>query len=431
MAASSPQPSPRAVVTGGAGFLGSHLCERLVANGFRVACVDNFITGKPANVSHLTASPLFTLINHDVTDGLTVEGPAEYVFHLACPASPVDYLRLPVQTLKAGSLGTICALELARDKGARFILASSSEVYGEPLEHPQPESYWGNVNPTGPRSPYDEAKRFEEATTAAYSKTYGVSTAIARIFNSYGPRMRPDDGRAVPTFIRQALAGEPVTVTGNGQQTRSLCYVDDTIDGILALAASHHPGPVNIGSDHEMTVLQIATLVLAITGSASPVSFTPRPAGDPSRRRPDVSRARDLLGWEATVSPEHGLKQTIPWFTTRAGLGSPQPELAAPDTAPGAVTRGGGGQSAPAVPGGRSWPDRTWRSSSEAAWLETPRRARSASRVIGWPCRRWCSVATRRARASRDSSPASRVSSPAGCAWDGRPHAGSSPALSS
>jgi dTDP-glucose 4,6-dehydratase len=317
MAASSPQPGPRAVVTGGAGFLGSRLCERLMARGFRVACVDNFITGSPANVSHLAASPLFTLINRDVTEGLDLEGPAEYVFHLASPASPADYLRLPVQTLKAGSIGTICALELARDKGARFVLASSSEVYGEPLEHPQQETYWGNVNPTGPRSPYDEAKRFAEATAAAYARTYGVSTAIARIFNSYGPRMRPHDGRAVPTFIRQALAGEPVTITGNGQQTRSLCYVDDTIDGILALAASPHPGPVNIGSDHEMTVLQIATLILGITGSASPVSFIPRPADDPSRRRPDVSRARDLLGWQATVSPEDGLKQSISWFTSR------------------------------------------------------------------------------------------------------------------
>jgi dTDP-glucose 4,6-dehydratase len=209
------------------------------------------------------------------------------------------------------------ALELARDAGARFVLASSSEVYGEPLEHPQPETYWGNVNPAGPRSPYDEAKRFAEATTAAYARTYGVSTATARVFNSYGPRMRPDDGRAVPTFIRQALAGEPVTITGNGQQTRSLCYVDDTIDGILALAASPHPGPVNIGSDHEMTILQIATLILGLTGSSSPVRFIPRPADDPSRRRPDLSRARDLLRWQAAVSPEDGVKQTIAWSASR------------------------------------------------------------------------------------------------------------------
>jgi dTDP-glucose 4,6-dehydratase len=317
MAASSPQPGPRAVVTGGAGFLGSHLCECLLTRGFRVVCVDNFITGSSANVSHLAASPLFTLINRDITQGLAVEGPAGFVFHLACPASPADYLRLPVHTLKTGSLGTICALELARDKGARFVLASSSEVYGEPLEHPQKETYRGNVNPTGPRSAYDEAKRFAEATAAAYSRTCGVSIAIARIFNTYGPRMRPDDGRAVPTFIRQALAGEPVTITGNGQQTRSLCYVDDTIDGILALAASPHSGPVNIGCDTEMTVLQIAALILSITGSASPVSFIPRPADDPSRRRPDVSRARDLLGWQATVNPEDGLKQTISWFTSQ------------------------------------------------------------------------------------------------------------------
>jgi dTDP-glucose 4,6-dehydratase len=288
-----------------------------MARGFRVACIDNFITGSPANVSHLTASPLFTLINRDVTDDVALEGPAQYVFHLASPASPADYLRLPVQTLKAGSIGTICALELAREKGARFVLASSSEVYGEPQEHPQRETYWGNVNPTGPRSPYDEAKRFGEATAAAYARAYGVSIAIARVFNSYGPRMRPDDGRAVPTFIRQALAGEPVTITGNGQQTRSLCYVDDTIDGILALAASPHSGPVNIGSDHEMTVLRIATLVLGLTGSSSPVRFIPQRADDPSRRRPDVSRARDLLGWQATVSPEDGLKQSISWFASR------------------------------------------------------------------------------------------------------------------
>lgn len=317
MTASSPEPGKQAVVTGGAGFLGSHLCERLVARGIRVACVDNFITGSPGNVSPLTASPLFTLINCDITGGLDVGGPVEYVFHLASPASPADYLRFPVQTLKAGSAGTIHALELARKERARFVLASSSEVYGDPLEHPQPESYWGNVNPIGPRSPYDEAKRFAEATTAAYARTYGVSTAIARVFNSYGPRMRPGDGRAIPTFIRQALVGEPVTVTGSGQQTRSLCYVDDTIDGILALTASPHSGPVNIGSDHEMTVLQIATLILGITGSASPVQFIPLPADDPSRRRPDISRARDLLGWQAAVKPEEGLQRTVSWFASQ------------------------------------------------------------------------------------------------------------------
>ena len=317
MTASSPEPGKQAVVTGGAGFLGSHLCERLVARGVRVACVDNFITGSPGNVSPLTASPLFTLINGDITEGLDVGGPVEYVFHLASPASPADYLRFPVQALNAGSAGTIHALELARKERARFVLASSSEVYGDPLEHPQPESYWGNVNPIGPRSPYDEAKRFAEATTAAYARTYGVSTAIARVFNSYGPRMRPGDGRAIPTFIRQALAGEPVTVTGSGQQTRSLCYVDDTIDGILALAASPHPGPVNIGSDHEMTVLQIATLILGITGSASPVQFIPLPADDPSRRRPDISRARDLLGWQPAVKPEEGLQRTVSWFASQ------------------------------------------------------------------------------------------------------------------
>jgi dTDP-glucose 4,6-dehydratase len=290
--------------------------------------VDNFITGSAANVSQLTASPLFTLINRDITEGLEIDGPVDYVFHLASPASPADYLRFPVQTLKAGSLGTIHALELARKKRARFLLASSSEVYGDPLEHPQPESYWGNVNPIGPRSPYDEAKRFAEATAAAYARTRGVSARIARIFNSYGPRMRPGDGRAIPTFIRQALAGEPVTITGNGQQTRSLCYADDTIDGILALAASPHPGPVNIGSDHEMTVLQIVALILDITGSASPVTFIPLPADDPSQRRPDISRATHLLGWQATVQPADGLQRTISWSASQRQRSS-QPGLTA------------------------------------------------------------------------------------------------------
>ncbi len=314
MTASSPRPGMRAVVTGGAGFLGSHLCVRLLARGLHVVCLDNLITGSAANLSHLTASPSFTLINCDITGLFGIDGEVEYVFHLASPASPADYLRFPVQTLKAGSIGTINALEVARNKQARFVLASSSEVYGDPLEHPQPESYWGNVNPIGPRSPYDEAKRFAEAIATAYSKTYSVSIAIARIFNSYGPRMRSGDGRAIPTFIRQALAGEPVTVTGNGQQTRSICYVDDTIDGILALAGSSHPGPVNIGSDHEMTILKIATMIRDIAGSASPIQFIPRPADDPSVRRPDTTRARDLLGWEASVLPAEGLKRTIAWL---------------------------------------------------------------------------------------------------------------------
>ena len=317
MTASSPEPGKQAVVTGGAGFLGSHLCERLVARGVRVACVDNFITGSPGNVSPLTASPLFTLINGDITEGLDVGGPVEYVFHLASPASPADYLRFPVQALNAGSAGTIHALELARKERARFVLASSSEVYGDPLEHPQPESYWGNVNPIGPRSPYDEAKRFAEATTAAYARTYGVSTAIARVFNSFGPRMRPGDGRAIPTFIRQALAGEPVTVTGSGQQTRSLCYVDDTIDGILALArqSPSRPGqhrqrprddrPPDRHPDPRHHRVRL------------PGPVHPLPADDPSRRRPDISRARDLLGWQPAVKPEEGLQRTVSWFASQ------------------------------------------------------------------------------------------------------------------
>jgi dTDP-glucose 4,6-dehydratase len=314
MILSSPHPGERAVVTGGAGFLGSHLCERLLARGLNVICLDNLLTGSAANIEHLAASPCFTQIGCDTTEPFSIDGGIDYVFHLASPASPADYLRLPLQTLKAGSIGTINALELARRNRARFVLASSSEVYGDPLEHPQPESYWGNVNPIGPRSPYDEAKRFAEATTAAYAKTYDVSIAIARIFNSYGPRMRPGDGRAIPTFISQALAEEPITVTGNGQQTRSICYADDTIDGILALAASTHPGPVNIGSDHEMTMLQIASMIRDISGTASPIQFIPRPADDPSVRRPDTRQARAILGWEAKVPPPEGLKRTIAWF---------------------------------------------------------------------------------------------------------------------
>jgi dTDP-glucose 4,6-dehydratase len=330
MALPSSHLGKRAAVTGGAGFLGSHLCERLLARGLHVICLDNLITGSAANIEHLAASPSFTLIDRDITEGFSIDGEVDYVFHLASPASPADYLRLPVQTLRAGSIGTINALEVARQKQARFVLASSSEVYGDPRQHPQPESYWGNVNPIGPRSPYDEAKRFAEATAAAYAKTYNVSIAIARIFNSYGPRMRPGDGRAIPTFIRQALAGEPLTVTGNGRQTRSICYADDTIDGILALAASPHPGPVNIGSDHEMTMLQIATMIRDISRSASPIQFIPRPADDPSVRRPDTRQARTLLGWAAKIPPPQGLKRTIAWFAAR-------PEPAHPDGLPAAA----------------------------------------------------------------------------------------------
>jgi dTDP-glucose 4,6-dehydratase len=317
MIASSSNPGKQAVVTGGAGFLGSHLCERLLTLGFKVICADNLITGSVANVSHLMASAAFTVINCDITEHFSIDGPVDCIFHLASPASPADYLRLPIQTLRAGSIGTINALELARKKEARFILASSSEVYGDPLRHPQAESYWGNVNPVGVRSPYDEAKRFAEATVVAYAKTYGVRGTIARIFNSYGPRMRADDSRAIPTFICRALSGEPLTVTGNGKQTRSICYVDDTVSGMLALALSSSPGPINIGSDYELTVLQIATMIRDLAGSASPIRFCPRPADDPSLRRPDTTRAQVVLDWQATVNPAEGLRRTIAWFVSR------------------------------------------------------------------------------------------------------------------
>jgi dTDP-glucose 4,6-dehydratase len=319
----SPVPDrPAALVTGGAGFLGSHLCEQLLARGSRVTCLDNLCTGRLANITHLTAHPHFTYIEHDVTQPLPVRGDFAAVFHLASPASPQDYSRLPVQTLLAGSAGTGHALDLARSSGARFILASSSEVYGDPLEHPQRESYRGNVDPCGPRSSYDEAKRFAEALTTAYRHEYGVSTAIARIFNSYGPRMRSHDGRAMPTLISQALHGDPLTVTGDGQQTRSFCYVTDTVAGLLALAGSGQAGPVNIGSTSELTILRLAGLIQEQTGSAAPVIFTPRPQQDPAVRRPDTARARTQLGWEPQVSLDTGIKATIGWFASQANGGS-------------------------------------------------------------------------------------------------------------
>src|ERR1700712_1578130 len=267
----------RAVVTRGAGFLGSHLCERLVAAGTQVECLDNFLTGNPANVAHLIGNPLFRLHRCDVTEYIHVPGAVDLVLHFASPASPVDYLRLPIHTMKVGSVGTLHALGLAKEKSARFVLASTSETYGDPQVHPQPESYWGHVNPVGPRGVYDEAKRFAEALTVAYRNTHGVNTAIVRIFNTYGPRMRADDGRAIPTFIRQALMGEPLTVAGDGSQTRSVCYVDDLVEGIVRLLHSDLPGPVNIGNPHELTVLELAHRVLAATGSNVPVVHVPRP----------------------------------------------------------------------------------------------------------------------------------------------------------
>jgi dTDP-glucose 4,6-dehydratase len=310
-------PIRRVVVTGGSGFVGSHLCDLLLDSGVEVVCVDNFLTSTGDNVVHCLSDDRFELLVHDVTEPIPVPGEVDLVLHLASPASPQDYLRLPVETLQAGSLGTFNALELARQKLARFVLASTSEVYGDPLQHPQQESYRGNVNPVGPRSVYDEAKRFAEAATTAYRTSRGVDTAIVRIFNTFGPRMRGEDGRAVPTFIRQALAGEPLTVTGDGSQTRSLCYVDDTVRGILAVAASSRPGPVNLGNPAETTVLELAHLVRALSRSAAPIEFVARPVDDPGRRRPDITLAWEQFGWKPETDPRKGLSTTIDWFATQ------------------------------------------------------------------------------------------------------------------
>lgn len=304
----------RVVVTGGAGFLGSHLCERLVGRGDEVVALDNFITGDPANVAHLVTSPRFELREVDVTRDVRVEGDVDLVLHFASPASPVDYLKLPIETLEVGSIGTMHALALAREKSARFVLASTSEVYGDPEVHPQPESYWGHVNPVGPRGVYDEAKRFAEAMTLAHRNTHGVDTGIVRIFNTFGPRMRPNDGRAIPNFIRQSLAGDPVTVAGDGSQTRSICYVDDLVAGILAMADSGHAGPVNIGNPHEISMKDLAEWVIALVGSDSHLEFIPRPVDDPTVRQPDTTLAQELLGWAPSVGIEDALLRTIDWF---------------------------------------------------------------------------------------------------------------------
>ncbi|MQY06308.1 UDP-glucuronic acid decarboxylase family protein [Actinomadura macrotermitis] len=311
--------SRRAVVTGGAGFLGSHLCEALLDRGTAVVCLDNLLTGSTANIAHLRDRPGFEFAHMDVTEQVGVRGPVTQVFHFASAASPADYLRYPIQTLDVGSLGTRHALELAVRKGARFVLASTSEVYGDPLEHPQTESYWGNVNPVGPRSVYDEAKRFGEALTSAFRHALGLDAAIVRIFNTYGPRMRPDDGRAIPTFLQQALTGEALTVTGDGAQTRSICYVDDTVRGVLELAESRHPGPMNIGSPFETSMLELARYIIELTGSSSPIRFIERPVDDPAVRRPDTALAREVLGWRPKVSVEEGLRATIEWFTRELG----------------------------------------------------------------------------------------------------------------
>jgi len=309
-----------AVVTGGAGFLGSHLCDRLLAEGAHVTAIDNLVTGDMRNIGHLIGNSRFRFVKHDVTEYIYVDGPVDYILHFASPASPIDYLKLPIQTLKVGSLGTHKALGLAKNKNARFLLASTSEIYGDPLIHPQPESYWGNVNPVGFRGVYDEAKRFAEAMTMAYQRYHGLQTRIVRIFNTYGPRMRINDGRAIPAFISQALRGEDVTVFGAGKQTRSVCYVDDLIEGIFRLLLSDIPDPVNIGNQTEITMLELAKEVIHLTGSKSKVVFKALPEDDPKVRQPDASRAKKLLHWEARVDRKEGLKKTIEYFRVSMGL---------------------------------------------------------------------------------------------------------------
>ena len=301
-----------AVVTGGAGFLGSHLCDTLVAKGYRVICVDNLDTGSLQNIEHISESDQFAFVNHDMVERIEIEEPVDFVYHLASPASPIDYMRLPLHTLKVGSYGTHNALGLAKFKRARFLVSSTSEVYGDPQVHPQPESYWGNVNPIGPRGVYDEAKRYAEALTMAYHRQQGVDTAIARIFNTYGPRMRANDGRASVTFLRQALDGKPLTVFGDGSQTRSLCYVDDLIRGLVLLAESGEHEPVNIGNpDHEVTMLELAETVIRVTGSSSEIVFEALPTDDPQVRKPDITRAREVLGWEPEIDLEDGLRRWV------------------------------------------------------------------------------------------------------------------------
>lgn len=304
----------RVVVTGAAGFLGSHLCDRLLRAGNKVVGLDNLITGSRANLAHLAGNPAFQLIEHDVSRRIEIDGPVQAVFHFASPASPADYLQLPIQTLKVGSLGTHNALGLAKAKGARFVLASTSEVYGDPQVHPQPESYWGHVNPIGPRGVYDEAKRFAEAMAMAYHRAQGVDIRIVRIFNTYGPRMRPNDGRVVSNFIVQALTGRPLTVYGDGSQTRSFCYVDDLIDGVMAVFERGDAAPINLGNPEEFTVLELARLVLRLTDSRSTIVFQPLPPDDPKQRRPDITRARTLVNWEPKVSLEEGLERTVVYF---------------------------------------------------------------------------------------------------------------------
>lgn len=306
---------PRALITGGSGFLGSHLCDYLLKKGFEVVCMDNLITGDISNIVHIK-SDKFHFIKQDVTEYLYLDGDLDFIFHFASPASPVDYLKYPIQTLKVGALGTHKALGLAKDKKARFLLASTSEVYGDPLIHPQPESYWGNVNPIGPRGVYDEAKRFAEALVMAYNRTHNLDTRIVRIFNTYGPRMRLHDGRLIPTLMRQALSGEPLTVFGEGDQTRSFCYYSDLIEGIYRLMMSDCNDPVNIGNPQEMTVLDMAKLILKVTASDNKIILEPLPQDDPKVRQPDITKAREILRWEPKVAPEKGLIMTQEWMVS-------------------------------------------------------------------------------------------------------------------
>jgi dTDP-glucose 4,6-dehydratase len=313
---------PRVVITGAAGFIGSHLSEALLDRGYSVIGVDNLLTGDTANISHL-ANRDFTFIKHDVTNYIYIEGPVDYVLHWASPASPIDYLELPIPTLKVGALGTHKALGLAKAKQARFVIASTSEVYGDPLEHPQKETYWGNVNPIGPRGVYDEAKRFAEAMTVAYHRYHGLDAKIVRIFNTYGPRMRVNDGRAVPAFMSQALRNEDVTIFGDGSQTRSFCYVSDLVDGIIRLMLSDTNDPVNIGNPHEMSIKEIAETIIRMTGSSSKLVSRPLPTDDPKVRKPDITRARTILGWEPKVALEQGLTSTIDYFRQKLGVTAP------------------------------------------------------------------------------------------------------------
>jgi len=312
-----PKNLPVSVVTGGAGFLGSHLVDLLLARGHRVIAIDNLVTGSVDNISHLAGNRDLRFIQQDVTEFLFLDGPVDFVWHFASPASPIDYLELPIQTLKVGSLGTHKALGLAKQKGARFLLASTSEVYGDPLVHPQREDYWGNVNPIGPRGCYDESKRFAEALTMAYHQEHDIGTRIVRIFNTYGPRMRLRDGRVVPAFMSQALLGKPLTVFGDGSQTRSFCYCSDLIEGIYRLMMSDHHLPVNIGNPHELTVLEFARAIIRLTGSKSKIAFRPLPQDDPKQRKPDITKARALLKWEPKISLAEGLKKSVAYFRSR------------------------------------------------------------------------------------------------------------------